>query len=101
MRKATASPVMAPRMSLDEVTCFKGFLSTSCNYLDCRLPLVASSNSLVQKLTEPAGQRLFDNRMLNVVLVLVLVTSVLGPVLTNHFAPRLVRGDAQAETKVR
>ena len=34
-------------------------------------------------------QRLLDNQMLNVVLVLVLVTSTLGPVLTAHFAPRL------------
>ena len=33
------------------------------------------------------GQRLLDNRMLNVVLVLVLVTAILGPVLTERFAP--------------
>ena len=38
------------------------------------------------------GQRLLDDRMLNVVLVLVLVTAILGPVLTEHFAPRLVAG---------
>jgi len=37
-----------------------------------------------------AGERLLDDRMLNVVLVLVLTTSVLGPVLTQRFAPRLV-----------
>jgi Kef-type K+ transport system membrane component KefB len=36
-----------------------------------------------------AGQRLLDDRMLNVVLVLVFVTSILGPVLTERFAPRL------------
>jgi Kef-type K+ transport system membrane component KefB len=36
-----------------------------------------------------AGQRLLDDRMLNVVLVLVLATSILGPVLTERFAPRL------------
>jgi hypothetical protein len=35
------------------------------------------------------GQRLLDDRMLNVVLVLVLVTSIVGPNLTEHFAPRL------------
>ena len=35
-----------------------------------------------------AGQRLLDDRMLNVVLVLVLVTAILGPVLTERFAPR-------------
>ena len=38
----------------------------------------------------PAGERLLDDRMLNVVLVLVLTTSILGPLLTQRFAPRLV-----------
>jgi Kef-type K+ transport system membrane component KefB len=33
-----------------------------------------------------AGQPLLDSRMLNGVLIMVLVTSVLGPVLTQHFA---------------
>ena len=37
-----------------------------------------------------SGQRLLDDRMLNVVLVLMLTTSILGPVLTERFAPRLV-----------
>jgi len=37
-----------------------------------------------------AGQRLLDDRMLNVVLVF--VTSVLGPVLTERFASRLTKG---------
>ena len=36
-----------------------------------------------------AGQRLLDDRMLNVVLVLVFATSVLDPVLTERFASRL------------
>jgi Kef-type K+ transport system membrane component KefB len=39
----------------------------------------------------PAGQRLIDSRLLNVVLVLMLTTSILGPVLTEHFAPRLLK----------
>ena len=39
----------------------------------------------------PAGQRLVDSRLLNVVLVLLLTTSILGPVLTEHFAPRLLK----------
>jgi len=42
----------------------------------------------------PAGQRLLDDRMLNVVLVLVLLTAILGPVLTERFAPRLGRVSA-------
>ena len=37
-----------------------------------------------------AGQRLLDDRMLNVVLVLMLVTAILAPVLTERFVPRLV-----------
>ncbi len=36
-----------------------------------------------------AGVRLLDQRMLNTVLVLVVVTSILGPVLTNVYARRL------------
>jgi len=39
-----------------------------------------------------AGQRLLDDRMLNVVLVLVFTTSLLGPVLTQRFAPRMREG---------
>jgi Kef-type K+ transport system membrane component KefB len=39
----------------------------------------------------PAGQRLVDSRLLNVVLVLMVTTSILGPVLREHFAPRLLK----------
>jgi len=38
----------------------------------------------------PAGQRLIDRDLLNVVLVLMLTTSILGPVLTDRFAHRLL-----------
>ncbi|HKW49301.1 MAG TPA: cation:proton antiporter [Gemmatimonadaceae bacterium] len=44
--------------------------------------------------------RLIDNRMLNVVLALMLFTSILGPILTDHFAPRLV-GEATAADRSR
>jgi Kef-type K+ transport system membrane component KefB len=40
----------------------------------------------------PAGQRLVDEHLLNAVLVLMLVTAILGPTLTERFAPRLVQG---------
>jgi Kef-type K+ transport system membrane component KefB len=36
-----------------------------------------------------AGERMLDGTMLNAVLVLMLATSILGPVLTERFAPRL------------
>jgi Na+:H+ antiporter len=44
---------------------------------------------------DPAGQRLVDVRLINVVLILVLSTSILGPILTEHFAPRLLEIDAR------
>jgi hypothetical protein len=37
-----------------------------------------------------AGQRLLEVEMLNVVLVLVLTTSILGPTLTERFAPAML-----------
>jgi hypothetical protein len=46
----------------------------------------------------PAGQRLLDERMLNAVLVLMLTTSILGPVLTEHFAPRMLEVAAAGGT---
>jgi hypothetical protein len=41
------------------------------------------------------GQRLLDERMLNAVLVLMLATSILGPVLTERFAPRMLDSDKE------
>ena len=37
-----------------------------------------------------AGQPLLDARMLNAVLVMVLVTAILGPILTQRYAPRML-----------
>jgi Kef-type K+ transport system membrane component KefB len=62
------------------------------------LPQVASTlaATLVAFNTfNPAGQRLVDTRLINVVLILVLSTSILGPILTDHFAPRLLGNDAK------
>jgi Kef-type K+ transport system membrane component KefB len=39
---------------------------------------------------DPSGQRLLNDHTLNAVLVLMLTTSILGPVLTDVFAPRMV-----------
>lgn len=41
----------------------------------------------------PSGQRLLNERMLNAVLVLMLTTAILGPVLTQFFAPRMIAKD--------
>lgn len=56
------------------------------------LPQVAATlaATLVAHQTfDASGQRLLDDRMLNVVLVLVFTTSLLGPVLTERFASRM------------
>ena len=42
-----------------------------------------------------AGERLLDSKMLNAVLVLMLVTSILGPILTERFAPRMLAQDSR------
>jgi Kef-type K+ transport system membrane component KefB len=64
------------------------------------LPQVAATLAatlVAYNTSNPAGQRLLDNRMLNVVLVLMLSTSIIGPTLTEHFAPRLRKEDASKE----
>jgi Kef-type K+ transport system membrane component KefB len=56
------------------------------------LPQVAATLAatlVAYETLNPAGQRLVDERLLNVVLVLVLTTSILGPVLTQKLAPQL------------
>jgi Kef-type K+ transport system membrane component KefB len=58
------------------------------------LPQVAATLAaavVARDTINPAGQRLLDGTMLNAVLVLMLVTSVLGPVLTERFAPQMLR----------
>ena len=46
---------------------------------------------------DPAGHRLIDAKLLNVVLVLMLITSIVGPVLTERFLPSMIKED----TKIR
>ena len=42
----------------------------------------------------PAGAPLVDRRMLDTILVLMVTTSILGPLLTQHYAPRLLESHA-------
>ncbi len=46
---------------------------------------------------DPSGQRLIDVRLLNVVLVLMLTRAILGPILTERFAPRMLEEEARIE----
>ena len=57
----------------------------------------ASATLVAHETLGAAGQRLLDDRMLNVVLVLVFATSVLGPVLTERIASRLTTGTPRTE----
>jgi Kef-type K+ transport system membrane component KefB len=60
------------------------------------LPQVAATLAatlVAYRTVDNSGRRLLDDTMLNAVLVLMLATSILGPVLTERFAPRM-RGQA-------
>ena len=62
------------------------------------LPQVAATLAatlVAHETLSATGQRLLDDRMLNVVLVLVFATSVLGPLLTERFASRLTADTAR------
>ena len=57
------------------------------------IPQVAATLAatlVAYKTFNAAGQPLLDARMLNAVLIMVLVTAILGPVLTQRYAPRMV-----------
>lgn len=57
------------------------------------LPQVAATLAatlVAHRTVDGAGQPLLDGRMLNAVLIMVLVTAILGPVLTQRFAPRMM-----------
>jgi len=61
------------------------------------LPQVAATLAatlVAYRTVNRTGAHLLDDRMLNVVLALMLCTAILGPVLTEHFAPRLVRKES-------
>ena len=57
------------------------------------IPQVAATLAatlVAYKTFNAAGQPLLDARMLNAVLVMVLVTAILGPILTQRYAPRML-----------
>jgi Kef-type K+ transport system membrane component KefB len=58
------------------------------------LPQVAATLAATlvgYKTFDPGGNRLIDERVLNAVFVLMLSTSILGPVMTQLFTPRMIR----------
>jgi Kef-type K+ transport system membrane component KefB len=62
------------------------------------LPQVAATLAatlVAYRTVDSGGQRMLDETMLNAVLVLMLATSILGPVLTERFAPRMLDNKAR------
>lgn len=58
------------------------------------LPQVAATlaaATVAYRAASPSGSTLIDEKMLNTVVVLVIATSILGPVLTRHFGARVSR----------
>jgi Kef-type K+ transport system membrane component KefB len=47
-----------------------------------------------------AGQRLIDGRILDAVFTLILTTAILGPALTEHFAPRMLEAPADKAARI-
>lgn len=66
------------------------------------LPQVAATLAatlVAYKTFNAAGQPLLDERMLNAVLITVLVTAILGPILTQRFAPQMLRDSVSRKLK--
>jgi uncharacterized protein YybS (DUF2232 family) len=65
------------------------------------LPQVAATLAaalVAYQVRNAAGVRLIDEPILNTILVMVVVTSILGPILTEHFGrQRLAQQDVAAE----
>jgi Kef-type K+ transport system membrane component KefB len=64
------------------------------------LPQVAATLAATlvgYKTLDSAGVRLLDERMFNAVLVLMVVTSILGPLLTERFAPGMIEEEARTK----
>ena len=53
------------------------------------LAATLAATLVATKTVNAAGQPLIDGRILNSILVMVLVTAIVGPVLTQRFAPRM------------
>ena len=64
------------------------------------LPQVAATLAATlvgYKTLNAAGVQLLDEKMFNAVLVLLVVTSILGPTLTRLFTPRMIEHEARAK----
>ena len=81
---------------------FKYSVAARLTIWSLTMPQVAATlaTTLVAfKTFDSAGQRLIDGRILNTVFVLVLITSILGPVITQQFAPRMLEDATLLKTQ--
>jgi hypothetical protein len=58
---------------------------------------VSAGAAKAEEVLAATGERLLDGKMLNTVLVLMLVTSILAPVLTERFTPRMLAKDSRVD----
>jgi Kef-type K+ transport system membrane component KefB len=61
-----------------------------------QLAATLAATLVATKTVNAAGQPLIDGRILNSILVMVLVTAIVGPVLTQRFAPRMLESRSGA-----
>ena len=81
---------------------FKYSPATRMTVWSLTLPQVAATLAATlvgYKTLDPAGHSLIDDSVLNSVFVLMVSTSILGPIITQHYTPRM--RDEQRETKIK
>ncbi len=65
-----------------------------------QLAATLAATLVATKTFNAAGQPLIDGRILNTVLLIVLVTAIVGPILTQHFAPRMRKSEPGASAAI-
>jgi Kef-type K+ transport system membrane component KefB len=82
---------------------FKYSRATRMTVWSLTLPQVAATLAATlvgYKTLDPAGHPLIDDRVLNSVFVLMVSTSILGPVVTQHYTPRMLAEQRETKTKL-
>jgi Kef-type K+ transport system membrane component KefB len=71
-----------------------GLRARSCGRSPCRkLPATLATTLVAFDTFHAAGHRSIDEELLNAILVLMLTTSILGPVLTERFSPHMLEDE--------
>jgi len=82
---------------------FKYSRATRMTVWSLTLPQVAATLAATlvgYKTLDPAGRPLIDDHVLNSVFVLMVSTSILGPVITQHYTPQMLAEERGTKTKL-